>query len=176
MRHDKTVVRLESHSIQTEFGAFELVMFQDLTSDEIHCALVHGDPTGEQIPLVRVHIADVLRDLIGLKIEGRSGWSLHRSLKTIADSGCGVVVLLGYAPTTDQLQHRIKSVLTDRTSFPAIEKEKKVRLPEYRTIGAGSQILRELGVHRMRLLSSQIKFSGLSGFDLEIVEFVVCED
>ncbi len=167
--HENTIERVFEEQVPTVDGAFRLVGYRDTVDQKIHMALVKGEITPESAPLVRVHSFDPLRDMLGAIKDGRVGWSFDRARKAIADSDCGVVILLGYDVPADELMARVEYFFDKkRYSTPTSDDGQEV----YRTIGTGSQILRDLGVHKMRLLSTPIKFHALSGFDLEITEYV----
>jgi 3,4-dihydroxy 2-butanone 4-phosphate synthase/GTP cyclohydrolase II len=121
-----------------------------------------------------VHVADPLRDLLRAQKKDASGWSLPKALRYLAEhEDPGVILLLGDSfsghPVEDLLdgfygvKARPRAVLKDGTSV-------------YRSIGTGSQILQELGIHKMRLLSSPMRFNAISGFSLEIVEYIGSEN
>lgn len=168
--NEHTVERGESYSLSTEAGEFQVTSYLDSIHGSSHLALVKGEINPEEPTLVRVHMADPMRDVIGAVNDGEPKWSLRKSLQKVADEGAGVVVLLGNSGL-DDLAGSLETHLN----------KKPLRNPNvdgagaYQTIGTGSQILRDLGVSQMRLLSSPIKFSALSGFDLEIVEFIPCD-
>jgi 3,4-dihydroxy 2-butanone 4-phosphate synthase/GTP cyclohydrolase II len=128
-----------------------------------------GDFTADDPTLVRVHIADTLRDLVGAKAD-HPKWTIDSAMAYIAAAGKGVLVLL------DNNQH--SNVLGSIEAFFAAEEQSRQYNTDaagaYLTIGTGSQILRDLGVGKMRLLSQEIKFSAISGFDLGIVEYITC--
>ncbi|HBP67782.1 MAG TPA: bifunctional 3,4-dihydroxy-2-butanone-4-phosphate synthase/GTP cyclohydrolase II, partial [Alcanivorax sp.] len=132
----------------------------------VHIALVKGEVHEDKEVTVRVHQVDPLRDLMSAKLNGRTGWNMHRVLEAVADAETGVVIILGQdedsEPTLDRLQ----------AFFDGTANKPKGESRTYRNIGTGSQILKALGVRKMRLLSSPMKFNALSGFDLEIVEYV----
>ena len=107
---------------------------------------------------------DPLRDLLLVKQPGR--WSLRAAMSAVAEAGSGVVLLLGHPLDGDVLLAHIRE-----TADAAPVKKPTT----YSIVGAGSQILRDLGVRKMRLMSSPMKFNAISGFDLEVVEYVPAE-
>ena len=128
-------------------------------------ALVKGDvSTG--VSTVRVHGFHPLRDLFAAKNDttGRSGWSVRSALQEISHSDSGVLVWIGNHQPIDLGAALDKAA--DNKSVSTITEQ------PYRSIGVGAQILRHLGVRDMRLLSSPMKFYALSGFDLNVVDFV----
>ncbi|CAM3830902.1 bifunctional 3,4-dihydroxy-2-butanone-4-phosphate synthase/GTP cyclohydrolase II [Vreelandella rituensis] len=165
--NEQTIDHLEATPVSTIHGDLTLHVFRDRIQGAHHLALVKGQPQPEQPTTVRVHLADTLRDLLGLlKNDGRR-WDGHRALDEIAASENGVFVLIDdgrpHRDLKDQLDVFLERVRVPRTSDSD-------GAGNYLTIGTGSQILRHLGVGKMRLLSSPWKFSALSGFDLEVVD------
>jgi 3,4-dihydroxy 2-butanone 4-phosphate synthase/GTP cyclohydrolase II len=167
--NEKTVTKISRNSLPTQHGVFELHTYQDNIANGIHVALTMGDFTADDPTLVRVHIADTLRDLVGAKAD-HPKWTIDSAMAYIAAAGRGVLVLL------DNNQH--SNVLGSIEAFFAAEEQSRQYNTDaagaYLTIGTGSQILRDLGVGKMRLLSQEIKFSAISGFDLGIVEYITC--
>jgi len=163
--NEQTVVRQEEHVIETEYGPFNLITYKDTLQEFVHMALVRGDLANTDAPVIRVQSPDILRDTLGLKKEGSQSWSAHRSLERIDQEGAGALVILGGTDATS-LEQRLAEFFSQ--SAPALQSPTGA----YLTVGTGSQILRDLGVTKMRLLNPQVKFSALSGFDLEVVEFI----
>ena len=143
-----------------ELGQFTLVTYRDDVEDTVHMALTRGEISPEEPTLVRVHNMEPLRDLLLVTVPGR--WSLRAAMSEVAKAGSGVVLLLGN-PLTGP--HLLAQLNRQQSPSPAT----------YSTVGAGSQILRDLGVRKMRLLSSPMKFNAISGFDLEVVEYLPAE-
>ena len=168
--HEHSVELHDSKQVLTEFGTFCLHTFIDQVDHTLHFALSLGELDESVDTLVRVQTVSTLRDIMGTRIEvSQPGWSYRRAMQEVARAGCGVVVLIGQEQT-------LESRLEEIDAFP-----KPVRVAggasgegrqNYRVIGTGSQILKRLGVGRMRLMSSPIHFNALSGFNLEVVEFV----
>lgn len=167
MVNEQTVQRLETRTLPTEYGDFQLHVYKDAAGSDVHVALTKGKLDGKVLPTVRVHAVNPLRDLMHAKYQGRLGWNLQKSLKEIAGSEAGVIVMLGQDYTSADMVGHIAEFFGAR---PRSEGSGM-----YRNIGTGSQILRDLGVTRMRLLSSPMKFNALSGFGLEIVEYVTTD-
>ncbi len=165
--NERTIECVEQYDLDTEFGVFNLRTYHDSIQGATHLAMVKGDISADEPALVRVHITDTLRDLLGARREGSRSWPLHHALKAVAESGNGVVVLLNSAADSYDLEDRIHDYF-DEGGASASRGSSGV----YFTVGTGSQILRDIGVGKMRLLSAPIKFSAISGFDLEVVEYV----
>ncbi|PVZ11487.1 MULTISPECIES: bifunctional 3,4-dihydroxy-2-butanone-4-phosphate synthase/GTP cyclohydrolase II [unclassified Pseudomonas] len=164
MIHERTVQRVAEQPLDSELGHFKLVTYRDSVEGEVHMALTLGEIGGDLPTLVRVHNMDPLRDLLMVRQPGR--WSLRAAMTTVAEAGSGVVLLLGHAPDGDALLAQIR----EATEHTPVKKP-----TTYSIVGAGSQILRDLGVRKMRLMSSPMKFNAISGFDLEVVEYVPSE-
>ena len=165
---EKTTQCVSERTVNTHYGEFTLKTYLDHARDEKHFALVMGDVSGDEAPLVRVHINRSARDILAIEPrEGFQSWSTHTALEAIAKEGRGVLVLLVYPETAEDMDRNIDQMLNISTekTLPASE-------VVYFQIGTGSQILMDLGISKMRLLSAPFKFSGISGFDLEVVEYV----
>ena len=155
--HERTVERISEQPLDTELGQFNLVTYRDAVEDTAHMALTLGTICAEEPTLVRVHNMDPLRDLFLVNQPGR--WSMRAAMAEVAKAGSGVVLLLGNPLTGPEL-------------LALISRQQPANPATYSTVGAGSQILRDLGVRKMRLMSSPMKFNAISGFDLEVVEYL----
>ena len=168
--NEHTVTRQETRELPTEHGTFTLHTYRDAISGATHLAFTMGDITPTEPTLVRVHIPNTLRDICQALNASGTSWSFARSLERIAREGRGVAVLLTGDEYAEDINHSIDTMLdSERTSGNSRRKRSDL------TIGTGSQILRDLGVGKMRLLSFPAKFNAISGFDLEVVEFVPYE-
>ncbi|TBU98092.1 bifunctional 3,4-dihydroxy-2-butanone-4-phosphate synthase/GTP cyclohydrolase II [Stutzerimonas kirkiae] len=165
--HERTVQRVAEQPLDTELGLFNLVTYRDSVEGEVHMALTLGQVEADQPTLVRVHNMDPLRDLFLVRQEGR--WSLRAAMQKVAEAGSGVVLLLGHALHTGDLLAHV------REGAPGQPAKAKAATTTYSTVGAGSQILRDLGVRKMRLMSAPMRFNAISGFDLEVVEYLSAE-
>lgn len=166
---ETTIERVAECQLPTEFGEFKLVTYRDVIDNQVHYALCKGEMT--QTPLVRVHLQDTFTDLLHSNRNADRSWSLDAAMKRIGEEG-GVLVILGNEESTDLLIHRVKMFeAQDKGEAPTLAK----RQGTSRRVGVGSQILADLGVHDMRLLSStNKKYHALGGFGLNVVEYV-CE-
>jgi 3,4-dihydroxy 2-butanone 4-phosphate synthase/GTP cyclohydrolase II len=169
MVNEQSVKRINDNILPTEYGDFRLVSYQEQAGKDVHLALVKGD-VSKGAPVVRVHALNPLRDLLHAKYQGRLGWSMQKSLQEMARQESGVLVLLGQDYSSSDVLEHISGFFGQRPRTNAYD-----GAGMYRTIGVGSQILRDLGVSKMRLLSSPMRFNALSGFGLEIVEYVSSE-
>ena len=164
MVHEQTVKRSSENTIDTEHGVFRMMTYQEHAGSDVHLVLVKGD-VARDTPVVRVHAINPLRDLLHARYQGRFGWNLQKSLAEIARHDSGILVLLGQDTRSADLPEEIQAFFSQRPRATD-------GAGMYRTIGVGSQILRDLGVTKMRLLSSPMRFNALSGFGLEIVEYL----
>ncbi len=164
---ERSVERIAEQSVTTEAGTFRLFCYEDHVHRDVHLALVHGDLGCGEPPLVRVHITDTLRDLLGVQDDSRA-WTLRSALARVADSVCGVVVILRQSETPRELADAVRSLpeRSKRAGTPAFDGQ------VLRTYGIGAQILQDLGVHRMRVLSAPRQLHGISAFGLEILDYV----
>eukprot|EP01133_Synstelium_polycarpum_P001264 gene1264-1455_t len=164
MIHERTVQRIAEQPLDSELGQFNLVTYRDSVEGDVHMALTLGTICAEEPTLVRVHNMDPLRDLLMVKQPGR--WSLRAAMSAVSEAGSGVVLLLGHPLDGDVLLAHIR----ETADHAPVKKP-----TTYSIVGAGSQILRDLGVRKMRLMSAPMKFNAISGFDLEVVEYVPSE-
>lgn len=171
VRNEKTIERVTECTLPTEFGDFELTAFQDNIDQELHLALVKGKISPETPTLVRVHMQNTLCDMLGTQHVG-CGWPLQSAMRQIAAEESGVIVILRNHDSAREIAERIK----DFTLHDADEQVPERDNPKIlRTYGVGAQILVELGVRKMRVLSAPKSLQGLSGFDLEVTEYVDCQ-
>ncbi|BCL75043.1 3,4-dihydroxy-2-butanone 4-phosphate synthase [Jeongeupia sp. HS-3] len=146
--------------VETAAGVFDLVVFRDTLSTATHLALVKGEPQMDAETLVRVHEPLSVVDWIDLGA-GNHSWDVRASLEAINRAGCGVMVLLHRTESGEDLLAR---------ALPELGLN-KVRKWDLRTYGIGAQMLRALGVGKMRLLSPERKMPSMAGFGLEVTGF-----
>lgn len=162
LKHEKQIKRLEVRTLDTYFGLFDLYVYRDEIAGQLHCALVKGKINSQEPCNVRVQTANSLDVLLAKPSHGR--WYLGKALEYIAQNN-GVLVLMNeQLQTLDLLQQLM--TYQQETNIPT----------SWRQIGLGSQILVDIGVRKMRVLSSPRKMSALSGFGLEVVEYVQQKD
>jgi 3,4-dihydroxy 2-butanone 4-phosphate synthase/GTP cyclohydrolase II len=167
LEKEESVEQISEQTVQTEFGEFRMVLFEDHVHQDVHIALLMGDPVSDRPPLVRVQLVEALRDLVGIRAPAQ-GWPLRDAMKRVAEDGCGVVVILRGHDSPRDLMDAVDQ-LAGETGFKLRDGEDSVVL---RTYGIGAQILRNIGVKQMRVLSAPRQMAGISGFGLEIVEYV----
>jgi 3,4-dihydroxy 2-butanone 4-phosphate synthase/GTP cyclohydrolase II len=166
LQKEESVERISDDRVNTEFGEFRLAVFEDHVHQDVHLALIRGDLEGG-LPLVRVQLMDTLRDVVGVQ-NAAGGWQLRDAMRRVAEDGCGVVVILRGSESPRDLVDAVER-LHGRHSFRVRDGQESTVL---RTHGIGAQILRNLGIHRMRVLSAPKQMSAISGFGLEVVEYV----
>jgi len=165
--NESTVQALGSRPVVTDHGAFELHRFRDQITGSIHFALVHGRIVAGQPTLMRVQQGLCARDLLSIQASGSSGWNIHRCLQRIVQEGAGVLVLLASAESADDLLNSVD------TGDGSVVRQRKISNHHHSLmIGVGSQILRQLGLGQMRLMGRNRKYHAISGFDLEVVEYL----
>jgi 3,4-dihydroxy 2-butanone 4-phosphate synthase / GTP cyclohydrolase II len=172
LRTERSIERIGEQTVQTALGEFRLYAYRDLVNLEVHVALARGRLDGPEAPLVRVHLADTLRDLLGVRTVGRA-WTLRAALARIAEAGTGVVVLLRQPEPPAELSAALHALAVVPAQGGSPESTAPVgEGAVLRTFGVGAQILKDLGVTRMRVLSAPKQMHGISAFDLEIEGYV----
>ena len=185
LRNERSIERISEQTVQTDLGEFRLYAYEDRVNRDVHLALARGRLDGPTVPLVRVHVADTLRDLLGVRGNSRA-WTLRAAMTRIAQAGNGVIVILRDNESPDDLAAAVAALASSGLSAtgttgsgpgtasavasPA-ERPQEVR-EVLRTYGVGAQILKDLGVRRMRVLSAPKQIHGISAFDLEIEGYV----
>jgi len=177
LEKERNVERIAERTIATMHGEFTMVCYDDHINHSVHVALVKGDLQAVDAPLVRVHLQDTLGDVMG--VESRSlGWPLHSAIERISKEDAGVVVLLRDQETSrdfiDAVEALDRKPLDQGSSdeHPDELQARRTGDAVLRTYGVGAQILRDLGLSRIRVLSAPKQMYAISGFDLEIVEYV----
>src|SRR5438477_1058006 len=159
-RNESLVQRTLERDIETAWGRFRLVAYRDLALGSIHLALVLGTPSRENETLVRVHEPLSLLDLLDAGA-GTHSWGVGEALTAIREAGTGVMVLLNCTQTTQALAARL-----------AENRTPSGRSIDLRVYGIGAQILRDLGIGRMRLMAAPRKMPSMAGFGLEVTGYV----
>jgi 3,4-dihydroxy 2-butanone 4-phosphate synthase/GTP cyclohydrolase II len=170
VRHEKAVIRECECELPTEFGTFSLMAYRDTIDNEIHLALIRGSISPERPTLVRVHLQNTLCDLFGTR-HPACGWPLSDVMRQVADAGEGVIVVLRNRDSALDLLSRVKDLQLHDTEDRVPPRRQQDR-NELRTYGIGAQILADLGVRKMRVMSAPKAMHGISGFALEVVEYV----
>ncbi|MGH9169621.1 MAG: bifunctional 3,4-dihydroxy-2-butanone-4-phosphate synthase/GTP cyclohydrolase II [Acidimicrobiales bacterium] len=176
-RSEKLVERVSSARIPTRFGDFTGYAYLSLVDGEHHFALVRGDVAGRQNVLVRVHSECLTGDVFG-SLRCDCGLQLATAMEKIADEGLGAVVYLrGHEGRGIGLAHKLAAYTLQEQGRDTVDANVELGLPvDSREYGIGSQILVDLGITTMRVLTNNpAKYGGLAGFGLEIVERVPIE-
>jgi 3,4-dihydroxy 2-butanone 4-phosphate synthase/GTP cyclohydrolase II len=179
LRNERSIERVADQVVRSELGEFRLCAYRDRVNGFIHLALVRGRLDGVEAPLVRVHIADTLRDLLGVRSDPRA-WTLRAALERIARANNGAVVILREQESSLDLIEALRalpliptsSAATAGSHEPVSTRPLGTGGPILRTYGIGAQILKDLGVRRMRVLSAPKQIHGISAFGLEIEGYV----
>src|SRR5690606_25850254 len=165
--NEKTVVCINERKVLTEYGEFILKTYHDTARNEKHFALLKGEIKKDEPALVRVHVGSTVRDVLTIQdtdLKNRT-WDFRSAMQRVAEEGAGVLVLICHTETTDEIDESIDWVISGKQARPNPD-------VAYKRIGTGSQILQDLGVRKMRLLSAPYKFNAISGFNLEVVEYI----
>jgi len=169
LKNERSVERVYDEPVDTEYGGFRLCCYEDHVNKTVHIALVKGDLNSSLPPLVRVHIKDTLRDVVGVNSE-KLGWPLRAAMRRVAKEDSGVVVILRPEESAREFMDSLRQLETK----PAARQQAGATV--VRTYGIGAQILKDLGLKRMRVLSAPKQLQGLAAFDLEITSYVDGED
>ncbi|MCG3862407.1 MULTISPECIES: bifunctional 3,4-dihydroxy-2-butanone-4-phosphate synthase/GTP cyclohydrolase II [unclassified Photobacterium] len=164
--HETTIERVAECRLPTEFGDFDMITYRDKIDNEVHYALRKGDIKPGEETLVRVHLQDTFKDILQ---SGATQWTLPAAMKRISEEN-GVLVILSKQESTESIIHKVKNIAAEESGQPKVKVTQK---DPSRQVGVGSQILSDLGVSKMRLLSSSTqRYHSLSGFGLEVVEYI----
>ena len=167
LNHYRTVDLIRSGTVTTRHGDLMLSVYQESTQGHVHMALSVGDIHVDTPTLVRVHTTASMRDLLSVTSTEQVSWSIQDSLSRVAAEGSGVVVLINKEETDADLLTQVDAVLG--ADLPDDSQQRSVG---YSQVGMGAQILRDLGVGKIRLMGAPVKYNALEGFGLEVVEFV----
>lgn len=166
-RTESIVERVGERTMETQFGTFHAVAFRDRAAGRAHLALVKGTPTPTTETLVRVHEPLSVLDLLECQRTTHS-WSVPAALRAVQAAPTGVVVLLNCGDSPERLF----------TQFSALDAphERPRSKPDPRIYGIGAQILKEVGVGKMRVLASPLKLPSMTGYDLEVTAYQSMSD
>ncbi len=170
---EKLVECIETIKMPTDYGDFDLHLYRSRVDGQHHMALVRGEVVGKSNVLVRVHSECLTGDVFGSR-RCDCGPQLHQALKQIADAGRGVLVYMRQEGRGIGLPAKIKAYKLQEGGLDTVQANEKLGFPmDLREYGLGAQILSDLGLKKIRLLTNNPrKLVGLAGYGLEIVEQV----
>jgi len=168
VRNEKAVLREYVCELPTAEGVFQLIAYRDSIDNELHLALTLGDIKPDHPTLVRVHLQNTLCDLFDT-VHPSCGWPLRDVMRHIAAAGEGVIVILRNRDRPMDVLARLKELQPQDDNAPTFARSQDRH--ELRTYGIGAQILADLGVRKMRVMSAPKSMHAISGFDLEVVEY-----
>jgi 3,4-dihydroxy 2-butanone 4-phosphate synthase/GTP cyclohydrolase II len=171
-RHESLVQRTLERDIETAWGGFHLIAFRDLALGAVHLALVLGRYARDDEVLVRVHEPLSVVDLLDAG-PGTHSWGVGEALGAIRDAGRGVLVLLNCTQSAEALSARLAETRAEtREHGGSGGRPAGSRSADLRLYGIGAQILRELGVGRMKLMAAPRKMPSMAGFGLEVTSYL----
>ena len=166
--NETTIEQVAKCKLPTEHGEFDLVTYKDTIDGQLHYALLKGEIKQQEPTLVRVHLQSTFNDILLSDRNADRSWGLSQAMAYIAEHN-GALVILGKQESTEELEATVKA-------FAAADAGENVTPRKFqgtsRTVGVGSQILADLGIQKMRLMSLPKKYHALSGFHLEVVDYV----
>ena len=176
IKNESLIDRVVDVHMPTEFGDFQLFAYKEKTSGQDNLALVKGSWTEEEPVLVRVHSSCLTGDILG-SCRCDCGPQLHKAMEIIEKEGKGVILYMNQEGRGIGLMNKLKAYKLQEEGLDTLEANIKLGFKgDQRDYGIGAQILRDLGVKKMRLLSNNPKKrSGLIGYGLEIIENVTLE-
>jgi 3,4-dihydroxy 2-butanone 4-phosphate synthase/GTP cyclohydrolase II len=167
METEKTIEHVSAHEVVTDFGAFRLHAYRDTIEGRLHLALLRGAVDPARPFLVRVHVQNPLSDVLSIH-RPDFGMPLRTAMAEIDAAGAGLVLVLGGHKDDAELLRQVQQ--QPEPALAANGDDRRSR--ELRNYGIGAQIIADLGIRKMRVLSAPWKLTGLAGFGLEVVEYI----
>jgi 3,4-dihydroxy 2-butanone 4-phosphate synthase/GTP cyclohydrolase II len=176
LQKETLVERQVKIQLPTEFGDFEMIAYEDKNSGEEHLALTKGEWDQDDAILTRVHSSCMTGDIFG-SCRCDCGPQLHESMRMIQEEGKGVIVYMNQEGRGIGMMNKLKAYKLQEEGYDTIQANEKLGFKgDQRDYGIGAQILRDLNVRKMRLMSNNpTKRTGLIGYGLEVVENVSLE-
>ena len=176
MKHETLIEEIVQVDMPTKYGDFKLKAFKQTTTEEEHLALIKGTWDKDDPVLVRVHSSCFTGDIIG-SLRCDCGDQLYSSMKMIDDAGKGVIIYMNHEGRGIGLLNKLKAYKLQEEGYDTLEANLKLGFKgDARDYGVGAQILRSVGIRKMKLLSNNPKKrTGLIGYGLEIVDTVPIE-
>lgn len=171
MQHDSLIEKKEDFQIETRFGSFRLRAFKQTTNSQVHIALTKGHWSDNEEVLTRINSTLINNDILGT-LTNNADQQLDDMFKVINDAGKGAIIFINQESQSMNILSRL-SFLKEHQEANKIAKAPKINM-DHRDFGIGAQILHDLNIHKLRLISNsgQTKRVGLIGYGLEIVEYV----
>jgi 3,4-dihydroxy 2-butanone 4-phosphate synthase/GTP cyclohydrolase II len=167
MQTEKSVRHVSTHEVTTDYGSFNLHTYRDLIEERLHLVLMRGTVDAEEPFIVRVHVQNPLSDVLAIQ-RPDFGMPLRSALAEIAAADSGMVLVLGGHKDEDELLRQIQQIPEPAIAPSGDDRRSR----ELRNYGIGAQIIADMGVRKMRVLSAPWKLTGLAGFGLEVVEYI----
>jgi 3,4-dihydroxy 2-butanone 4-phosphate synthase/GTP cyclohydrolase II len=176
LEEESLIKRGEEANLPTHFGTFKIVPYLQKSNGKEHVALVKGEWSNDEPILVRMHSSCITGDVFG-SMRCECGDQLHKSMELIEKEGKGVIVYLDQEGRGIGLLNKIKAYKLQEEGLDTVEANEHLGFaPDERDYGVGAQILRNLGVKKMKLLTNNpVKRVGLEGYGLEVVENIPIE-
>ena len=169
MRHDSLIVKKEDFSIDTDYGQFRLRAYEQTTNGQIHLAFTKGTWAKDEPVLTRIHANFISNDILDLLCKKDN--ELNRIFQQIDAAGKGAFIVINQGAYSQNLLHRIQTIKATQEGKQA---PSQVPSSQVKDIGIGAQILIDLGISHMKLLtnSEPSRYIGMSGYGLEITDYV----
>ena len=164
--HEPTVVRISEHLLKHKGIDVKVCVYQDNIANSTHLALTLGDVGEDDVVLTRVQVHSGVLDTM-LETLGDNSSDASRAMQALIANGSGILVLLDY-PTTSRFVSNTLAAIENSS----VEEQETEEMSDLRMVGAGSQILADLGAHKVSVLGTPRKTHGLSGFDIEVVNYI----
>ncbi|MDO8306231.1 bifunctional 3,4-dihydroxy-2-butanone-4-phosphate synthase/GTP cyclohydrolase II [Herminiimonas sp.] len=165
-QHESIVDRVGVRTMETAYGTFEAILYRDKPSGGAHLALVHGAIAPDQETLVRVHQPVSMLDLLETKVTSHS-WNMASAMAAIKQSERGVMVLLNCEESAEELFAQFAAL-----NNPDARPQQRAARMDLRNYGIGAQILKDISVGKMKLLSNPRKMPSMTGFNLEVTGYI----